>query len=265
MPARASRGGSRPGGAQRRCRCSSRSRSYLRLTVWRHICKHVSHDQRCSGTGRRDHRDGGHGLRHRPGRRTGRLLRAPRRRAPRGGRRRPRAPRRDPGPAGRQGQDQPGRRRRGHRPADRHRDGLRPPAVRPGDRGDPRGPRRQAGDLHRAGGASAGRHPAGEQHLQPGRQRHRRRHRPPGSHPRPALLQPAAADAPGRGGPRGPDRRRGARAGHGAGAGVGQDAGAVHLDARLHRQPGRPPLLRRGPADGRGGRGRPRHHRLRPA
>ena len=107
--------------------------------------------------------------------------------------------------------------------------------------------------------------PAGEQHLQPGRQRHRRRHRPPGPHPGPALLQPAAADAPGRGGPRGPDRRRGARAGHGADAGVGQDAGAVHLDARLHRQPGRPPLLRRGPADGRGGRGRPRHHRLRPA
>ena len=88
----------------------------------------------------------------------------------------------------------------------------------------------------------------------------------PGARARPALLQPAAADAAGRGGARRP--RPTTRCVERAAELVrawGKTPVRCTSTPGLHRQPGRPPLLRRGPADGRGGRRRPRHHRRAPA
>ena len=116
--------------------------------------------------------------------------------------------RRDAEPARRQGPDQPGGRGRRDGPAERRGRGRRPAPVRARDRGHPRGPRRQAGGVRRAGPAAAGRDAAGQQHLEPGHQRHRRRDPTPerviGLH----FFNPAAAHAAGRGRPRHADRPR---------------------------------------------------------
>ena len=79
------------------------------------------------------------------------------------------------------------------------------------------------------------------------------RRRPAGARAghRAALLQPAARHAPGRGrpGPRVRDVR--ARGRGRPDARLGQDARALRLHARLHRQPRGATVLRRGPADAR--------------
>ena len=179
-----------------------------------------------------------------------------------------RAPRRDPGPAGRQGPDQPRRRRRGHRPADRQPTTVADlPAVRPGDRGDrartspPSGrsspswrsvsrptrcSRRNTSSLDITAIADGIAHP--------GRVLGLHFFNPP---PLMRLVEVVHGDA---------DRRRRASSGPPTLMRAwGKTPVRCTSTPGLHRQPGRPPLLRRGPADGRGGRGRPRHHRLRPA
>ena len=210
--------------------------------------------RRCRDRGR------GHGLGHRPGRRHRGPPGGPRRRRHRGGGGGGGAHHRQPAAAGGQGPDQLRAARgdrRAHHPG---RVGRRASSVRAGHRGGARGPRDQARALHRARRPPACRRRAGHEHLQPRHHGHRRRHAGPGPRHRPALLQPARPPCASSRSSAGRSRRpQVLERGNRAHARLGQDAGAVHVDPRVHRQPRGPPVLRRGPADARG-RGRRRRH-----
>ena len=126
----------------------------------------------------------------------------------------------------------------------------------PRDRGHRRGAGPQGGAVRGAPRAlPAGGDPR-HQHLRAVGDRHRVGERPPGARRRPALLQPGAADAAGRGRAHGGGGRGRVRRRAGVRAGPRQGGRAVPRHAGLPRQPAADPAAQRRGADaGRDGRG----------
>ena len=102
-------------------------------------------------------------------------------------------------------------------------------------------------------------HDPRDQHVQPRRQRHRRRPADPGRIIGLHFFNPGTYAAR-RGGSRPVSARRPGDLPRDSSR-LGQDPRALRIDAGVHRQPGRPTLLRRGPADARGGHRRSGDHR----
>ena len=141
----------------------------------------------------------------------------------------------------------------------------RPRRLLAGRRGRRRATGRQAGAVPAAGGRRRRGLPARHQHLVPVGDRRRRRPAQPRPLRGPALLQPGAAAAAGRGRLGLRHRRHLGHARVRDRPRLGQDAGRLRRHPRVHRQPHRPALLRRGVRRLRGTGRRPGHHRRRAA